>query len=199
MAIDLDPGNIIQWTKEGRVYHAFTGTLTTPETWAATDLVRQTPVFYIRVPAGVVIVPIMSLFAPEATGAAVLQILVSSANNDPGVGNSVAVVPINQNTRYALVGSKVLAYGTNTGATGTAPTGVADLFRHYQQGDNDAITGAPTPPVVYRPLAGIGTPAVIGASSGFTSYLTYAANGTSSTGFTIHTWAEFTYEEFYAA
>lgn len=199
MAIDLDPGNVLQWTKEGRVYHAYTGTLTTPEAAGATTLVRQTPGFFIRVPAGVVIVPIMSLFAPEATGAAVMEVLVSSANNDCGTGNSVAVTPINQNTKLALVQSKVLAYGTNSGVTGTAPTGVADLFRHYQQVDNDAITGSPTPPIIYRPLQGIGTAAVIGQSSGISSYLTYFVNGTSSTWFTIHTWAEFTYDEFYAA
>ena len=198
MAIDLDPGNVIQWAKEGRLYHGFTGTLTTPEAQPAVALDRQKPVFFLRVPPGVVVVPIMSLFAPEATGAAVMEVVVSTANNDPGSSSSVLCVAVCQNTRYATVPSKVLAYGTNTGSTGTAPTGVADLFRHYQQVDNDAITGAPTPPIIYRPLQGIGTPAVIGSSSNFNAYMTYYANGTSSTLFTIHTWAEFTYDEFYA-
>ena len=200
MAIDLDvKKNLLQWTKEGRVYHGFGGALTTPEANWATDLVRQTPIFYIRVPAGVVIVPIMSLVAPEATGAAVLQVLVSTANNDIGTSNAVALTPVNVNTRYATVSSKVTAYATVTGSTGTAPTGVADHYRVYQQVDNDAITGAPTPPIIYDPFNGRGTPCVIGANSAVHSYMFYFANGTSSTGFHIHTWVEFTYEEFYAA
>lgn len=199
MAVTLDPAQVIQWTKEGRVYHAFTGTLTTPEAAGATTLVRQTPIFFIRVPAGVVIVPIMSEFVPEATGGAVMEVLVSSCNNDIGTSNSTAVLPVCQNTRYATVQSKVLAYGTNTNATGTAPTGVADLYRAYNQADWDAITGAPTPPILYAPFSGRGAPAVIGSSSNVNCYLTYAVVGTSSTWFTLHSWAEFTYDEFYAA
>ena len=188
---------ILQWVKEGRVYHGFGGVLTTPESGWATDLVRQTPIFYLRVPAGVVAVPILSQIAPEATGAAVQQVLVSTANNDIGTSNAVALTPVNVNTRFATVGSQVAAYATVTGATGTAPTGVADLFRHYQQVDHDAITGAPTPPITYSPFHGQGSYAVIGSSSAINSFMVYYANGTSSTGFHIHFWAEFTYDEFY--
>ncbi len=198
MAIDLDAGNIVQWAKEGRIYSAGSGVLTTPESAGATTLVRQTPIFFLRVPPGVVIVPLVSLFIPEATGAAVLEVLVSSANNDPGTANSVETAAVCTNTRLADVKSKVYAYKTNSGATGTAPTGVADLFRHYQQADFDAITGAPTPPIRYAPFAGLGAPTAIGGSSNFASFLTYAVVGTSSTWFTLHSWAEFTYTEFYA-
>lgn len=199
MAIDLDPKNILQWVKEGRVWQSGIGVLTTPESFAATDLVRQTPAMYNRVPAGRVIVPIIASISPEATGAAVLQVLVSTANNDIGVGNSVATTPVNVNTRYATVSSSVSAYGTNTGATGTAPTGVADVYRHYQQVDNDAITGAPTPPIIYDPFNGKGQICVIGSASNINCFMVYVANGTSSTGFAIWSWAEFSYEEFYAA
>ena len=198
MSIDLDPKNRLQWVKEGRVYQGFGGVLTTPESGWATDLVRQTPIFYIRVPAGRVIVPLMSLIAPEATGAAVQQVLVSTANNDIGTSNAVALTPVNVNSRYAAVASSVTPYATVTGATGTAPTGVADVFRHYQQVDHDAITGAPTPPIVYDPAKGMGEWCVVGSSSIIHTYMAYYANGTSSTGFHIHTWAEFTYDEFYA-
>jgi hypothetical protein len=199
MAIDLDPGNVIQWAKEGRIYSGFTGTLTTPEAAGATTLVRQTPIFYIRVPAGTVIVPLQSIFCIEAAGGAALEVLVSTANNDPGTSNSVAVTAVNVNSRYALVGSRVTAYGTNSGNTGTAPTGVADLYRFYNQADFDAITGAPTPPIIYNPFNGAGSPAVIGSTSAVTAYMTYAACATSGTWFTLHHWAEFKYDEFYAA
>ena len=198
MSIDLDPKNRLQWVKEGRVYQGFGGVLTTPEANWATDLVRQTPIFYIRVPAGRVIVPLMSLIAPEATGAAVQQVLVSTANNDIGTSNAVALTPVNVNSRYATVASSVTPYATVTGATGTAPTGVADVFRHYQQVDHDAITGAPTPPIVYDPMKGMGEFCIVGSNSIIHSYMVYYANGTSSTGFHIHTWSEWTYDEFYA-
>lgn len=201
MAIDLHVKNILQWEKEGRVYHGFGGVLTTPETQPAADIVRQTPSFFIRVPAGVVIVPLMSLVAMEAT-TAILQMLVSACNNDIGTATSVALTPVNHNTRYATVSSKVLAYATNTGATGTAPTGVVDLYREYHQADRDAITTtAPAgPPLLYDPLQGHGGWGVIGSENNIHCYLVYALAGTAgaSTGFHLHTWAEFTYAEFYA-
>src|SRR3990167_255853 len=95
-----------QWIKEGRVYNAIDGALTTPATWTAVDLVRQTPNMMIRVPAGIVIVPLMVLATPEATGAAVFQMLISSCNNDPGTSNMVAATvaggtAVNVNTRFA--------------------------------------------------------------------------------------------------
>ena len=198
MAVDLDPANVLQWIKENRVYHGFTGTLDTPEALTATSLVRHSPTFYIRVPAGVVIVPITSIMIPEATGAAVCQILVSACNNDIGTSAHTALTPVNVNTRYATVGSKVLAYGTEAGNTGTAPTGVTDLWRHYGQADFDAITGAPTPPFIYAPFAGHGSPCVVGSSSNINCFMVYCAVGTSGTWYTIHSWAEFTYDEFYA-
>lgn len=198
MSIDLNPANVLQWTKEGRVFSAGGGALTTPEANWATDLVRQTPIFYVRVPAGTVIVPILSTVTPEATGAAVLQVLVSSANNDIGVSNAVAATPVNMNSRYATTSSRVIPYATVTGATGTAPTGVVDAWRWYQQVDNDAITGAPTPPITYDPFNGKGAPLIVGQHSAINTYMFYFANGTSSTGFHIHQWAEFTYDEFYA-
>ena len=185
-----------QWIKEGRVYQSGDGTLTTPATFTAVDLVRQTPNFMIRVPAGMVIVPLFGLIAYEATGAAVLQVLISACNNDPGTSNMSAATPVNANTRFGGL-SSVNAYNAGTGATGTAPTGVSDLFRHYQQVDNDAITGAPTPPIIYNPRKGLGQECIIGSEGAINAFLAYYVNGTSSTGFSIFTWAEFTYAEFY--
>ena len=197
-AVDLTAsGAPRQWVQEGRVWQGFGGVLTTPESGWATDLVRQTPIFYIRVPAGRVIVPIYGNASPEATGAAVLQMLVSVCNNDIGTSNAVALTPVNVNTRYAAVASSVLAYATVTGATGTAPTNVADLWRVYQQVDNDAITGSQTPPFEYDPFKGKGIPCVVGSASIVHTYMFYFANGTSSTGFHIHAWAEWSYDEFY--
>ena len=113
-----------QWVKEGRVFQAGSGVLTTPETATAIDLVRQTPNFMIRVPAGRVIIPLFGMMTPEATGAAVLQVLISACNNDPGTDNSVATTPVNVNTRFSGAGSTVKVFKTITGATGTARIGL---------------------------------------------------------------------------
>lgn len=188
-----------QWIKEGRVFQAGSGVLTTPETATAVDLVRQTPNFMVRVPAGVVMIPIFGLMACEASGAAVQQVLISACNNDPGTGNIVATTPANVNTRFSARGSSVLAYKTGTGVSGSAPTGVVDLFRHYQQVDHDAISGAPTPPIIYNPRHGLGQECAIGNDSSFNAFLTYFINASSSTWYSIWSWAEFTYAEYYGS
>ncbi len=190
-----------QWIKEGRVFQGYEGVLTDEKTFLPADIVRQTPQFMIRVPAGVVIIPIMSLMVFEAT-TAILQILVSCCNNDPGVGgNMTKITPVNVNTRYSG-NSQVSAYGDNSGNTGTAPTGVADLYREYHQADQDALdTNSPTPPYHYNPTGGKGQECAIGDNSNVNAYLFYALAGTASqsTGFSIHTWAEFSYDEYYGS
>ena len=186
-----------QWVKEGRVYQAGTGVLTTPEAENATALTRQQPNFMIRVPAGVVIIPLLGIICPEATGAAVLEVLISACNNDPGAANMTATTAVNVNTRFSDVGSSVLAYKTNVGATGTAPTGVVDLFRVYNQADYDAITGAPTPPIVYNPRFGLGQECAIGNGTAVNAFMAHYNVGTSATFFGIFTWAEFPYAEYY--
>ncbi len=190
---------VSQWVKEGRVFMCIEGALTTPVTNAATDLVRQSPNIMIRVPATVVIVPLFVSWTPEAT-TAVAQMLVSCCNNDPGTTNVTQFTPVNANTRFALNTSKVTAWITPTTTTGTAPTGVADLYREYHQADRDAITGAPTPPLIYNPRMGHGQECAIGNNIAINAFLCYGVSGTTgtNTGFMIATWAEFTYDEYYA-
>ena len=199
MAITISKAKELQWVKEGRVFMAQHGLLTTPAAFE-TDLVRQTPDMLVIVAAGVVIVPMRVQVVTEATGAAVFQCLVSSSNNSPGVANMTANTPVNCNTRYSTSGSAVTAYITNTGATGTAPTGVHDYLRVYSQVDTDAVAEtAHFDQVVYSPLHGKGVPAIVGDNSNVTAFMVYVGNGTSSTGYIMAQWAEFTYDEFYAA
>ena len=91
-----------QWIREGRVFHAYEGELTTPATFAPATLIRQQPQFMVRTAAGVVIIPLLSMFALEATSA-VVEVLVSCCDNDPGVDNMTEVEPINANSRFAGV------------------------------------------------------------------------------------------------
>lgn len=198
MAISLDPANEIQWVKEGRVFHATHGALTTPQAFE-TDLVVTTPDMIVRVPGGTVIVPLRVTIETEATGAAVFQALIRSCDNDPGTANRTAFTPVNLNSRYAAVGSKCTAHYLSSGAC-TTPTNTADLHRVYVQPDIDSITGSATfEQVVYAPLQGRGIPAVIGSSGTTHALLVYVGNGTSATGYIEAYWAEFTYDEFYAA
>src|SRR3990167_8445627 len=136
MAITINKSKELQWVKEGRVFMAQHGLLTTPAAFQ-TDLMRQTPDLLVIVAAGVVIVPLRVQVVTEATGGEVFQCLIYSSNNNPGVANMTANTPVNCNTRYATVGSAVTAYITNTGVTGTAPTGIHDYLRVYAQTDVD--------------------------------------------------------------
>lgn len=187
------------WNIQGRIYYAESGALTTPETVTATALVRQQPQIYLRVPASKVIIPLMACVTFEATGAAANEVLVSAYNNDIGTSNAVRFTSVNTNTRYANNSPAALAYITVTGNTGTAPTGVCDLFRSYMQADQDAITGAPTPPIVYQPSRGLGQRCVVGNADTVSTFAVHLANGTSSTAFVIVTWAEFTWAEVYGS
>lgn len=199
MAITVDRTQELQWVKEGRVFYATgAGVLTTPAAFQ-TALARQTPDFMVRTPSGIVIVPLRVQVSYEATGAAVAEILISVCNNDPGVSNMTAVVPVCTNTRYSTKGSSITAYNTNVGNTGTAPAGVSDLYRVYSQVDTDSVAEtALFEQGVYAPLWGQGIPAIVGSETGTNAFLVYVANGTSSTGYILVAWAEFTYAEFYA-
>lgn len=199
--IDLHPKNEVQWIKDGRVYQARHGALSTGVIFE-TDLVRQTPDLLVRVPGGTVIVPLRVTVTWEVTGAAVAQCLISCCDNDPGNSNMTQFTPVNLNTRYAdETGSKVTAYVTSTGVTGTAPTNVSDLYRMYVQPDIDAAAGqAQFEQAVYSPLHGKGLPAVIGDPGSTHAFMVYPsqAAGGSPTGYIIATWAEFSFDEFYA-
>ena len=202
MAITVSRSKELQWAKEGRVFHATHGALTTPAAFQ-TDLVMQTPDLMVRVPKNTVIVPIrVSVFAEGTSVAGVWQCLISACANDPGTSNVTAFTPVNVNTRYATIGSACTCYITATGNTGTAPTGVSDLLRVYVQPriDNVGTGSANFEQVVYAPLWGLGIPCIVGNDNNTQAFMVYVGSGaTTPTGYILAAWAEFTYTEFYAA
>src|SRR3990167_4784468 len=186
MAIDLNKKNELQWVKDGRVFWAEHGALTTPAAFE-TDLVRQTPDLLVQVPASVVIVPLRVLVIAEATDTAVWQVLISTCNNNPGVANMTAFTPINCNTRYATKGSKVTSYITSTGNTGTAPAGVTDLYRVYVQPriDNVGTGSALFDNAAYAPLHGKGIPGIVGDDSNINAFMVHVGGAGVATGYII--------------
>ena len=107
---------------------------------------------------------------------------------------------MNANSRYATVKSKVFAYITSTDNSGTAPANVVDVHRAYVQADIDAINEAATfEQVVYAPLQGRGLPCIVGDDSNINALLVLVGNGTSASGYVLGAWAEWSYDEFYAA
>ncbi len=201
MTIDLNPKNELDWVAEGRVYHAHHGALTTVAAFH-TDLVRQQPTVYVRVPAGVVIVPLRVTVQAENTGAAIFQVLISTGSNDAGTGNITEFDAINVNSEFATRKSKVFAYITTSGATGTAPASPVDVHRVFVPPRIDAMTDATASPtftqVIYAPLQGRGLPCVVGQIADWSHFMVMVGNGTSADGYAVASWAEFTYDEFYA-
>lgn len=190
----------LQWVKEGRVFSSGAGVLTTPGTVTATGMVRQQPDFMLRVPPGIVVIPLYAQLLFEITGGAIAEGLISVCDNDPGTSNVTATTPTNVNTRFAATASRVTAYKTATGATGTAPTNVSDLFRICHNGtDMDATGSSLIEHGVYAPLQGKGQLAIVGSASTIHAYMIYMACGTSASGWIVATWAEFTYAEFYGS
>ena len=198
--IDLNPRNELQWVKEGRVYHARHGELSTPQAFE-TDIVLKTPDMFIKVPAGTVIVPLRVQVVTEATGAEIFQCVISTSTTDPGtVSNHTAFTPVAQNTKFATRGSAVTVYylATSTGISATLAN-IVDLHRVYVETDIDVMNEtAPFEQVVYDPLRGRGLPAVIGDNKTTNDFLVYVGNVSSSTGYILTSWAEWDYDEFYA-
>lgn len=198
MAIDLDPANELQWVKEGRVFQARHGELTTPQAFE-TDIVRQTPDLMVRTPPGTVIVPLRVVVVTEATGGVIFQCVISTCDNDPGTASRSSFAPVNQNSRFAASGSKVTSFFLSAGSSGTAPTNVVDLLRVYIAVDIDVINEDPTfEQVVYDPARGRGVPCVVGSNANVNAFLVYPGQGSGGDGYIIASWAEFTYDEFYA-
>ena len=199
MAITMENSRVLQWVKEARVFQANHGALTTPAAFE-TDLVRQTPDLMVRVPPGVVIVPIFTSVNAEATDTAVQQVLISICNNDPGTTGKTQFTPVNANSRYATTGSTVTAWITSTDNSGNAPTGVSDVYRAYVQPriDNVGTGSAPFEQALYAPLSGMGAPCAVGSKDVMNAFLVYVGMAGTATGYILSAWAEFTYDEFYA-
>lgn len=189
---------VLQWQKEGRVFGAQHGLLTTGGTVTATSIVRQQPDFLIRVPVNTVIVPVFVQVYFEATGGVLAEIEVGTSNNDPGTSNITQVTPVNANPKYGSRQSAVTTFKTATGATGTAPTNVSILLRGGSPIDLDSVASE-SAQFVYAPFNGQGVPTFVGGADAIHAFYVWEACGTSGASYITALWAEFTHAEVYGS
>ena len=175
----------IQLALEGRVFTAGAGTITTPITFTSTTVVDVTlPDFLLRVPTGVVIVPLYAHIIYEATGGTLTEGVMSRTDTDPGNGTSSAAdrLAVNLKTRGVNSSCTVRQLVTVT------PTFInnTEFWRWGEPPDLDAtVSGESGFTWDYQRNANV--PYIIGPAT-----LNIASGtGTSSTGYITVVWAEF--------
>lgn len=189
--------SVFQWLKEGRVYVANRGVLTTPVAFAGTTITSLRPDLAVRCPAGTVMIPLFVQIYWEATGGTIVEAIIRTASVDVGAGTSTAVTPINANTRYASRASAMTVAREYT-ADCAAVTDGNEVFRVGSPTDLDANNAGTLSHATWSPLTSGAFPVLVGGTNAG-SLLVNTATATSSTGFVIAAWAEFTSAEFYGS
>jgi hypothetical protein len=182
--------DVLQWVLEGRVFTANVGVLTAPATFAETTINYLRPALALRVPAGTTIVPIMVQIVWEATGAVLMECSIRTLSDDIGHGTSTAIVSVNNNTAFTSTASAVIADSLYSGnAAGAGITANSnEVFRFGNATDLDASEVGDFSQALWLPLTGKGVPCIV---KGNGTLAIQCANGTSSSGFLVATWAEF--------
>ena len=130
---------------KGNGFAASMGELSAPETLQAAVITTRRPSLWLRVPAGVTILPFYTSVTVEDTAATLnLEISLGVVALDPGNGTSSAVTngPVNLNTgsgNGSLVTPRQDASGDNVAASDIT----ADLWRVIKSEDNVTRLGKP--------------------------------------------------------
>lgn len=171
-----------EYAKQGRIFTANMGAVTTPLTFLATAANR--PDAWIRVPLATTIVPISIHVALESMAGTATEIDVRTAANDIGDGTSSAatVGPVNMH-RGSGVTSLCTARQLATGDT-TAETTPLTIFRKSYVLANAAGEDAKGAHITREMM---GYPLLSGAA---TWEIFIAATTNQATGFVVMTWAE---------
>jgi hypothetical protein len=182
--------DILQWVLEGRVYTANIGTLTGPASFAETTINYLRPACALRVPSGITIIPLMVQVCWEATGAVLMEGSIRTLSDDIGAGTSTAITPLNNNTAFTSTASGIIVDSLYSGnAAGAGITANSnEVFRFGNATDLDATAVGDMAQMLWTPLGRKGVPCVV---KGTGTLAIQCANGTSSTGFMVVSWAEF--------
>lgn len=187
-ALSLDlKGNVIsralidQWKLEGRVYIANRGNETTPISFAKTAFDEDQPALVLRVPGGIVAVPLHLEVTLEDSAGTDNEIIWGAAENDIGNGTSTDV-----STKY------------NLRLKGPAP---GSIVRREYTGNSSALTNklefyravypfadATTDPLKRFVVEPVAMPILVGEAS---LILWVAGVTTAPSGFATIVWAEF--------
>lgn len=171
-----------QYAKEGRVFVANMGSVTTPLTFLATAANR--PDAWIRVPSGTTIIPISVNVTLEAMAGTATEFDVRIAANDIGDGTSSAasVGPLTAKTNSGKT-SNCTARQLATGDT-TAETTPISVFRKTYILANAAGEDSKGMHITREQM---GYPVLTGAASW---EVFVAATTTQAIGYVVMTWAE---------
>lgn len=169
-------------SREGRVYVANMGTVTTVITFLVTAANR--PDAWIRVPSGTTILPLALSIAFESMAGTDTEVDVRTAQNDIGNGTSSAAdIGPRSNRTDAPLTSNCVARQLATGDT-TAETNPMSIWRHtYSLAEGANVN--PSPLFITREAMGF--PVLVGPA---TWEVFVAATTTQATGFVVMIWAE---------
>lgn len=130
--------SILQWKLEGRVFYVQQGNAGTKLDFAETAYDEDQPQFALRVPEGIVCIPMsLSLTIEDIEGTA-NHIIWSTTTNDIGAGTSTTLTPVNyrRDNAYAA-GCKTNSLYTNNA---TAATGLVEVKHWYHPFASAAVT-----------------------------------------------------------
>lgn len=174
---------ILAMAMEGRLFHAGTGSASSPSTFTATASYDATqPELVVDVPSGTTIIPVRMMVYFETSAGTLNEWWAVTSTGVVGAGTSTAVTPLSTRTSRD-VASTCSCY-TLYSASGTAPAGTIELYRAgYPFAD---ATG--NPEKRWEWSLQTGTPQVIVGPGALAVYALGA--GTAPTGYLKASWIE---------
>jgi len=130
--------SILQWKLEGKVFYAQQGDAATKLDFAETAYDEDQPQFALRVPQGIICIPLVLNNEWDTVAGTGNYIVWSTTTNDIGAGTSTALTPVNYR-RDNLAAPACKANSLYTGDA-TAATGLIEIKRWYKPYAEAAVT-----------------------------------------------------------
>jgi len=134
--------SILQWKLEGKVFYAQQGDAGTKLDFAETAYDEDQPQFAIRVPEGLVCIPLSFSLTFETIAGTGNHVIWSTTTNDIGVGTSTALTPVNY--RRDNLFAPACKAGSLYSGNATAATGLIEIKRWhlpYAEADDESGWG----------------------------------------------------------
>jgi hypothetical protein len=132
--------SILQWKMEGRVFYAQQGDAGTKLNFAEAAYDEDQPQFALRVPQGVVCIPVAMNIVVEDLVSTENHIIWSTTTNDIGVTSTKATILTPVNYRRDSLRSPMCAADSLYTQNATAATGLIETHRWYHPFASAAVT-----------------------------------------------------------